>query len=92
MPVQLGAAPAHGFDEPLGLLSDCHRRIENFLSILRKVEESADETLHEQQRQAIETALTYFRTAAPRHNEDEEQSLFPLLRNRSERVARSRAL
>ncbi len=88
MPVQLGAAPAHGFDEPLGLLGDCHRRIENFLSILQKVEGSAGEALDQPQRQAVETALTYFRTAAPRHNEDEERSLFPLLRNRSEPLVR----
>jgi hemerythrin-like domain-containing protein len=28
----------------------------------------------------VEAALTYFRNAAPRHTQDEEQSLFPLLR------------
>ena len=33
-PLQIGAAPDHDFDEPLGLLSDCHRRIEHFLDIL----------------------------------------------------------
>jgi uncharacterized protein (DUF2249 family)/hemerythrin-like domain-containing protein len=81
MPVQLGARPQHGFDQPLGLLSDCHRRIENFLGILRKVAAMAQESLDARQKEAVEAALTYFRTAAPRHNDDEEQSLFPLLRN-----------
>ena len=39
MPVQLGSQPEHGFDRPLGLLSDCHRRIERFLEMLQKVAE-----------------------------------------------------
>lgn len=81
MPIQLGAPPQHAFDEPLGLLSDCHRRIESFLSVQRRiVQQTVDGPLNDEQRTAVETALTYFRTAAPRHNQDEEQSLFPLLR------------
>jgi uncharacterized protein (DUF2249 family)/hemerythrin-like domain-containing protein len=80
MPIRLGAAPAHSFDEPLELLSECHRRIEQFLGVLRKVAQVAGDALDAPQRQAVEAALTYFRTAAPRHNEDEECSLFPLLR------------
>ncbi len=35
--VHLGSEPQAGFDEPLRLLSDCHRRIEHFLGILLKV-------------------------------------------------------
>jgi hypothetical protein len=31
-------------------------------------------------RNALETALKYFREAAPMHTADEEESLFPLLR------------
>jgi uncharacterized protein (DUF2249 family)/hemerythrin-like domain-containing protein len=80
MPIRLGAAPAHGFDEPLELLSECHRRIEHFLGILHKVAHTAGPALDAAQQKAVEAALTYFRTAAPRHNEDEERSLFPLLR------------
>jgi hypothetical protein len=41
MPLQIGAAPDHDFDEPLGLLSDCHRRIEHFLDILIETERHA---------------------------------------------------
>jgi hemerythrin-like domain-containing protein len=84
MPIQLGAAKAHGFDEPLDLLSDCHRRIENFLGVLRNVAGIAGVALNDRQREAVETSLTYFREAAPRHNQDEEQSLFPLLRRHSD--------
>ncbi len=81
MPVTLGSQPEHGFDEPLGLLSDCHRRIERFLAILQKVMDGAGgKPLNDEQRRAVEAALEYFRTAAPRHTADEEESLFPLLR------------
>lgn len=81
MPVQLGTITEHGFDEPLALLSDCHRRIERFLEILRKVIQQAGEgALNDEQRRGVETALKYFREAAPRHTEDEEKSLFPRLR------------
>lgn len=31
---QIGQRVDHDFDEPLGLLSDCHRRIEHFLRAL----------------------------------------------------------
>ena len=81
MPVTLGARAEHGFDQPLGLMSDCHRRIEHFLAVLQHVEaQVGDAGLNDEQRRAVEAALTYFRTAAPRHTHDEEQSLFPLLR------------
>lgn len=81
MPIQLGTKPQHGFDQPLGLLSDCHRRIESFLAILQRVlDQSEGKPLEGEQRTAAETALEYFHTAAPRHTQDEEQSLFPLLR------------
>ena len=81
MPVILGASPDHGFDEPLGLLSDCHRRIERFLDVLWRVtSDRHGGELQDEERQALRRALEYFRTAAPRHTEDEEASLFPLLR------------
>jgi hemerythrin-like domain-containing protein len=83
MPVSLGAKPEHGFDEPLGLLSDCHRRIEHFLAMIGTVLERSSEgrfPLTPEERQALEVALKYFEVAAPRHTQDEEQSLFPRLR------------
>lgn len=68
----------HGFDEPLGLLSDCHRRIERFLAILQKVASDAPpESLPTKYREGLQTALDYFDQAAPKHTRDEEDSLFP---------------
>ena len=78
MPLKIGQRPDHGFDEPLGLLSDCHRRIEHFLHVLTATADRADGgSLSDGERIQLEAALTYFRTAAPRHTADEEESLFP---------------
>ena len=79
MPVQIGAK-SHNFSDPTGLLSDCHRRIEMFLGTLERVALVIDRPLTEDTRPALESALRYFREAAPKHTEDEEESLFPRLR------------
>jgi hemerythrin-like domain-containing protein len=92
MPIQIGQRPDHGFDEPLGLLSDCHRRIEHFLRVLVAVDaQAAGGPLDPDARRALEGALTYFAVAAPRHTADEEASLFPRLRQSGDRDA-ARAL
>jgi hemerythrin-like domain-containing protein len=81
MPVLIGAKPESGFDDPMGLMTDCHRRIERFLDTLRSVaRNAADRELTDEEARAVGTALTYFRDAAPRHTADEEDSLFPRLR------------
>ncbi len=79
MPVQIGAQ-SHSFSDPTGLLSDCHRRIEMFLGTLERVASVIDRPLAEDARPALESALRYFREAAPKHTADEEESLFPRLR------------
>jgi|SRR5215469_12856051 len=79
MPVQIGAK-AHPFTNPTGLLSDCHRRIEMFLGTLESVARVIDLAPTDDVRQALESALRYFHQAAPKHTADEEQSLFPRLR------------
>lgn len=82
MPIQIGQRVDHGFDEPLGLLSDCHRRIEHFLRVLATVAtDAAGGPLSASYRSALEGAVRYFAVAAPRHTADEEVSLFPRLRN-----------
>lgn len=81
MLLKIGQRPDHGFDEPLGLLSDCHRRIERFLHVLGEItRQVAGAPLGDGQRAQLESALAYFATAAPRHTADEEQSLFPRLK------------
>ena len=79
MPVQIGAN-THSFSDPTGLLSDCHRRIEMFLGSLQGVAKVIDSPLSTEARGALENALHYFHEAAPKHTEDEEESLFPRLR------------
>jgi len=79
MPVQIGVK-AHDFTEPLELLSDCHRRIEMFLGILEAIAKCVDQAPSEEARRALDSALRYFREAAPKHTADEEESLFPRLR------------
>jgi len=92
MPIRIGQRPDHTFDEPLGLLSDCHRRIEQFLRVLVTIAERADgRSLTPSQRADLEAAIAYFATAAPKHTADEEESLFPRLR-RSDDPAAARAL
>lgn len=91
MAVTIGAPPLAGFDRPIDLLMDCHRRIERFLDILVRVAERACETpeLDEEYRRALRTSLEYFRAAAPRHTEDEESSLFPLLKQKGDPSVRA---
>jgi hemerythrin-like domain-containing protein len=80
MLIKPGNAADHGFNEPLGLLSDCHRRIERFLGALVLVAGREGAQLEPADRRLLESALHYFATAAPRHTADEEESLFPRLR------------
>jgi len=79
--IQIGQKPSPTFQQPLELLSDCHRRVESFLHDLILVAEQArGGELNPKQREALETALRYFREAAPKHTADEEKSLFPRMR------------
>jgi hemerythrin-like domain-containing protein len=84
MPVQIGQKPESGFNNPLGLLSDCHRRIERFLDVLvRLCAKGAGAFMTPPEILAMENALQYFRESAPKHTADEEESLFPRLRKTS---------
>jgi len=86
MPIQIGAKPESGFNDPLGLLSDCHRRIERFLAQIVRIVEAhraaaeSPSALTADSSAALEAALQYFRTSGPLHTRDEEESLFPRLR------------
>lgn len=81
MPIPLGTQGQADFSQPIELLMDCHRRIEHFLKVLDRVaQEYVNRPLDQQGREALETSLNYFKQAAPRHTADEEESLFPRLR------------
>lgn len=66
--------------DPLGLLSDCHRRVEMFLGVLKAAAALDGRTLNQDERSSLDNALRYFREAAPKHTADEEESLFPRMR------------
>lgn len=84
MAIQIGAKPDSGFDDPIGMLIDCHRRIDRFLHILCVVVDRAKgRDLTNEETAAVQSALLYFRTGGLRHTADEEQSLFPRLRTNS---------
>ena len=84
MAIQIGAKLDSGFDDPVGMLIDCHRRIERFLHILWMVAERAnDRALTDEEAEAVQSALHYFRVGGQRHTADEEESLFPMLRAES---------
>ena len=81
MAVQIGAKPDSGFDDPIGMLTDCHRRIENFLRFVCVVaERSSGKALSQEESAAVQASLHYFRSGGQRHTADEEESLFPRLR------------
>ena len=83
--IQIGAKPDSGFDDPIGMLTDCHRRIESFLHVLCVVADRArGKSLSEEESAAVTSALNYFRAGGKRHTADEEESLFPRLRGVSE--------
>ncbi|MFN7995401.1 MAG: hemerythrin domain-containing protein [Bryobacteraceae bacterium] len=80
MPISIGASE-NSFANPIGLLSDCHRRIERFLQALLTVATRvACGSLDAEHRRVLETALKYFRESARKHTADEEEDLFPKLR------------
>lgn len=84
MAVQIGALPDAGYDKPIGMLRDCHRRIRHFAGILQQVAKAArGYLLSKEQQDAVLTALRYFRTAGQIHSQDEENSLFPRLLQRA---------
>jgi hemerythrin-like domain-containing protein len=65
------------------MLQDCHRRIQSFVHVLGEVARRAQgRALTGEEWTAVEGAVRYFRESGPRHNRDEEESVFPRLRAR----------
>lgn len=85
MTLMPGHTPLADFDQPLDMLQDCHRRVERFLAMLVRAGDEAPSPLDAEWRDALHAALEYFASAAPLHTQDEEDSLFPRLRNHADR-------
>jgi hemerythrin-like domain-containing protein len=72
-----------GFDDPLGMLLGCHRRIERQLDTLKRLRTHiAARGVDAEASAAAQAILKYFLGAAPNHHADEEIDLFPLLEQR----------
>jgi hemerythrin-like domain-containing protein len=66
-------------DDPVERLGNTHRRMEQELAALEAAARAGD-------RQGLDLGLDFFASAAKRHHEDEEASLFPRLRGNAELV------
>jgi len=73
---RIGAGPPPSFDDPIGMLEACHRRIERQLDTLKRAAAAlaADPTAA---LAALAQVVGYFDAAGARHHQDEEFSLFP---------------
>jgi hemerythrin-like domain-containing protein len=73
---------APGFDDPIGVLRACHRRMERQLATLdRLCKHVAVNHADADARTAAAAIMRYFDTAAVNHHADEEQTLLPRLRS-----------
>lgn len=75
--------PAPTFDTPLAMLEACHRRLERRLDQLMHIAERLSEPSGERHAEALrvlEEVLRHFATAGVHHTDDEELTLFPMLR------------
>ena len=78
--VSIDPQRAPGFDDPLGMLYACHRRMERQLASLTRLRRHLPEHHADADaRAAARAILRYFDTAGPNHHADEEASLFPRL-------------
>lgn len=75
--------PAAGFDQPLALWLACHDRVRRMTGLLERLREHlAGMGADDAARVTATTIRRYFTEAAPRHHQDEEIDLFPLLRRK----------
>ena len=79
-PISLHPTPSAGFDQPFEMLAECHGRVERMLSLLERLQAHLGTHGADGQAQgAARDVMRYFDEAAPRHHEDEERHVFPLL-------------
>ena len=69
-----------GFDDPIGLLRACHKKILLHCDLLDELLATPDPT-------AAQQVHRYFSTSAPLHHRDEEEDLFPRIMRQSLKIA-----
>ncbi|MCA6215892.1 hemerythrin domain-containing protein [Ideonella sp. B7] len=76
-----GTEPAAvGFETPLAMLAECHRRVEDQCATLQRlVPHLAAHGVDRAAAEAAAAVLRYFDLAGPKHHADEEEDLFPAL-------------
>ncbi|MEZ5344222.1 MAG: hemerythrin domain-containing protein [Pyrinomonadaceae bacterium] len=82
--------PFHAdFTKPLDVLFQCHSRIAANLESIRRASETlrkSDECDFNEVFNSFDTVLTHFSTAGVKHTQDEEDSLFPRMREYNDTV------
>lgn len=88
--MNLFPSPSAGFDDPLEVLDACHDRVRRFSDLaIRIAERVRANGIDEDVRSAARSVTRYFDEAGPNHHRDEEDDLFPILREHdAELVAR----
>lgn len=77
------SSPGAGFEEPIAMWLACHQRVRRFAAMLERLRRHVQQTGADEEAQLAAASIRrYFNEAAPRHHEDEEVDLFPLLRER----------
>ena len=72
-----------GYDDPLGMLLGCHRRIEKKIGTLKALcAHLLAKGTDAEASTAAQAVLRYFDVAASHHHADEEEDLFPMLARR----------
>lgn len=80
-PVVLHPSPGASFDEPFEMLGACHERVTRMLALLQRLRSHLPaHGADEQAAQAARDVMRYFDEAAPRHHDDEELHVLPVLR------------
>jgi pyridoxamine 5'-phosphate oxidase len=81
------STPGAGFDQPLALWRACHERVRRMIGLIQRLAAHLETSSIDTDARTTATSIhRYFDEAAPRHHEDEEEDLFPRLRNRLERL------
>jgi hemerythrin-like domain-containing protein len=85
----IAATLAPSFDRPLDVLETCHRRIETHLALLeRMVAHLATHGGDAEAREAARFVIRFFDTSGEQHHRDEDEDLFPRLRERAAELDR----